>query len=261
MKTKRALSVHDLLSFKAKVMEFEGRWEASFGCPEMSGCWLVWGESGSGKTTFAMQLCRYLTRFGRVAYNSLEEGMSESLRSTVAAAGMEDCSRRFIILDREPIVDRLFVSKWFIKKVKEFLERLVHDNLSSQAVAQVIRLIESRRPKPSKDPECLWDRLERKKSPDIVVIDSIQYAGLDKNTAKELTERFPRKLFIFVSHADGKNPAGRPANAIRFHANVKLWVEGYRIPAPVSRFKNGECAPFTVWTEGAERYWGNTIKN
>jgi hypothetical protein len=24
----------------------------------------------------------------------------------------------------------------------------------------------------------------------------------------------------------------------------------------VSRFKDGECSPFTVWSEGAERYWG-----
>lgn len=96
-------------------------------------------------------------------------------------------------------------------------------------------------------------RLHGQKSPDVVVIDSVQYSGLDKISAKALVDEFPRKLFIFISHADGKKPEGRPASAIHFHASVKLWVEGYRISAPISRFKDGECKPFVIWEEGAVR--------
>jgi hypothetical protein len=205
----RAKSVAEILRYKPKVLPFEGAWFDSFGTPGLSGCWLIWGNSGNGKTRFTLQLCKYLVQFGRVAYNSLEEGLSLSFQSAIKAVGMQDVARRFVLLDKEPIDE-------------------------------------------------LRKRLNNQKAPDIIVIDSVQYSGLDKISAKALVDAFPRKLFIFVSHADGKNPAGRTASAIRFHAGVKLWVEGYRIPAPVSRFKDGACAPFTIWEEGAARYWIKT---
>jgi hypothetical protein len=205
----RAKSVAEILRYKPKALPFEGAWFDSFGTPELSGCWLIWGNSGNGKTRFTLQLCKYLAQFGRVAYNSLEEGLSLSFQSAIKAVGMQDVARRFVLLDKEPINE-------------------------------------------------LRVRLNAQKAPDIIVIDSVQYSGLDKISAKVLVDAFPRKLFIFVSHADGKNPAGRTASAIRFHAGVKLWVEGYRIPAPVSRFKDGACAPFTIWEEGAARYWVKT---
>jgi hypothetical protein len=206
----RAKSVAEILKYEPKALPFTGAWFDSFGTPELSGCWLIWGNSGNGKTRFTLQLCKCLAQFGRVAYNSLEEGLSLSFQNAIKAVGMQDVARRFVMLDKEPI-----------------------DELRA--------------------------RLGGQKSPDIIVIDSVQYSGLDKISAKALVDAFPRKLFIFVSHADGKSPDGRAAKAIRFHAGVKLWVEGYRIPAPVSRFKEGECAPFTIWEEGAEKYWG--IKN
>lgn len=205
----RAKSVADIYRYNPKVMNFEGPWLDSFGTPEMSGCWLIWGGSGNGKTRFTLKLCKYLTNFGRVAYNGLEEGLSLSFQTAIKNVGMSDVGRRFILLDKEPI------------------------------------------------PE-LRTRLRLQKSPDIIVTDSVQYSGLNKDTAKALVDEFPRKLFIFISHADGKNPAGRTANAIRFHAGVKLYVEGYRIPQPVSRYKEGYCEPFTIWEEGAARYWGET---
>jgi hypothetical protein len=201
----RAKSVEEILKYKPKALPFTGAWYDSFGTPELSGCWLIWGHSGNGKTRFTLQLCKQLAGYGRVAYNSLEEGLSLSMQTAIRAVGMQDVARRFVLLDREPVED-------LIKRLRD-----------------------------------------SQRAPNVVVIDSIQYSGLNKDTAKKLVDDFPHKLFIFVSHADGKNPAGRTASAIRFHANVKLWVEGYRIPAPVSRFKEGVCAPFVIWAEGAER--------
>jgi hypothetical protein len=199
--------VADILKYRPKVLPFEGEWLESFGTPELGGCWLIWGNSGNGKTRFTLQLCKYLARFGRVAYCSLEEGLSLSFQTAIRSVGMQDVSRRFVMLDKVSQRD-------------------------------------------------LRARLEAKRSPDVVVIDSVQYSGLDKDSAKALVDDFPRKLFLFISHAEGRLPAGRTASAIRFHAGVKLHVEGYRISAPVSRFKDGACAPFTIWSEGAERYWG-----
>ncbi|MDR0295171.1 MAG: hypothetical protein LBH91_03135 [Prevotellaceae bacterium] len=200
----RAKSVADIIRYNPNVMEFTGEWYDSFGTPELGGCWLVWGNPGNGKTRFVLQLCKYLANFGRVAYNSLEEGLSLSFQNAIKAIGMQGVERRFVLLDKEP-VDELLI------------------------------------------------RLRAQKSPDVVVIDSVQYSGLNKDTAKALVDEFPRKLFIFISHADGKNPAGRTANAIRFHAGVKVWIEAYRVPLPVSRFKEGACAPFTIWEAGARQ--------
>ncbi|MGL5912561.1 MAG: ATP-dependent serine protease, partial [Bacteroidales bacterium] len=56
----RAKSVSDILRYKPKALAFDGEWLASFGTPELSGCWLIWGGSGNGKTRFVLQLCKYL---------------------------------------------------------------------------------------------------------------------------------------------------------------------------------------------------------
>lgn len=97
----RALSVNDLLTMKKDVLPLTGAWAEAFGEPERTGVWFIWGNSGNGKTSFAMQLCRELTRFGRVAYDSLEEADSLSIRRAVMRAGMEETRGRFVLLPGE----------------------------------------------------------------------------------------------------------------------------------------------------------------
>ena len=63
--------------------------------------WFVWGNSGNGKTSFLLQLCKELSHFGRVAYDSLEEGASLTMKNAFITAGMQDVARRFVLLDRE----------------------------------------------------------------------------------------------------------------------------------------------------------------
>ena len=75
----RAASLDQVLRTRFKVLPFEGEWKDAIGCPELTGSWIIWGNSGNGKTRFALQLCKYLCQFGRVAYDSLEEGVSVSL--------------------------------------------------------------------------------------------------------------------------------------------------------------------------------------
>ena len=68
---KRALNVRDILNKKYDVFPFEGKWKDAFDTPEVRGCWFVWGNSGNGKTSFVMQLCKELCKYDRVAFNSL----------------------------------------------------------------------------------------------------------------------------------------------------------------------------------------------
>ena len=99
-------------------------------------------------------------------------------------------------------------------------------------------------------------RLHRQKSPDIVVIDSFQYTMMNFKQYKEFREANRKKLLIFISHADGKLPAGRSARSVMFNADLKIYVEGYRA------FSKGRyIGPrkyFDVWPEEAKRYWGES---
>jgi len=202
-KLKRAVSMAELYKKNYKPVQFTGRWKASFGEPELTGSCLIWGASSNGKTSLALQLCKYFAQLGyRAAYNSLEEGASLSMKEAFIREGMSAVKTRVILLDQEPIED-------------------------------------------------MMERLLKRKSPDVVVIDSLQYTGMTYSDYKELRAKFRNKLFIFISHADGKNPAGRVAARVKFDAFIKIWVEGYQA-YPQSRYGGGD--PFVIWEEGANKY-------
>lgn len=194
----RAASLDQVLRTRFKVLPFEGEWKDAIGCPELTGSWIIWGNSGNGKTRFALQLCKYLCQFGRVAYDSLEEGVSVSLVKAIKETHMMEVRRKFVVLDKEPI-------------------------------------------------DQLTERLEKPKSPDIVCVDSLQYTGMSYEQYKALKERFPKKLFIWISHAEGMLPEGRVAKKVRFDSNVKVFVQAYRAE-PVSRYGGGK--PYIIWEEG-----------
>ncbi len=78
---KKALSITDVCRKEYKTFPFEGKWADAFSHPETTGTWFIWGNSGNGKSTFAMQLCGELCKYGKVLYNSLEEGVSLTFRN------------------------------------------------------------------------------------------------------------------------------------------------------------------------------------
>lgn len=104
------------------------------------------------------------------------------------------------------------------------------------------------------DMEALRRRLEKKRSPRVVIIDSLQYTGLDFRSYRELVEEFPRHLFIFSCQARGNKPDGRSACRIMYDAMLKIWVEGYRAFSK-GRFL-GERGYVDIWSDGAKAYWG-----
>lgn len=95
---KRAWSVTDLLNKKFKLLPFEGDWFAAFDQPELSGSWFIWGHSGNGKTTFMLMLCKELTKFERILYNSLEEGAAHTMQRAFKNAGLASVKRRLILV-------------------------------------------------------------------------------------------------------------------------------------------------------------------
>lgn len=100
-KLQRALSVSEILKMKKKVLKLTGKWYDAFGTPEFYGVWFVWGNSGNGKSTFVMQLCRELCKFGKVLYVSLEEGTSLTLQNTLRRESMIEANRRLKVIRGE----------------------------------------------------------------------------------------------------------------------------------------------------------------
>lgn len=97
--------------------------------------------------------------------------------------------------------------------------------------------------------------LKRKKSPHVVVIDSVQYWNINYVTYKKLKEQFKRKIFIFISHAESGKPVGATARRIRFDADIKVFICGF-VAFIGSRFNKGKPPQAVVnWPEGAKEYW------
>ena len=213
----RAISNKNVLAAQFETANFTGPFLASFGRPELRGAWIVWGGSGSGKTTFTLMLCKYLAGFRRVAYDSLEQGLSLSLQKAWERVAMEEAGSNIILLNKEDL------------------------------------------------PE-LRARLRKRKSPEIIVIDSVQYlTKFYMQQFKELKAEFPNKLFIFISQADKaeKDPDGYVAKKIRYDADIKIRVEGYKAFV-TTRYEDSEKgeggADFIIWEKGAADYWAQQIK-
>lgn len=103
-KLRRATSVSELTQMRYATMPWGGAWRDAFGTPETSGVWFIWGRSGSGKTTFVLKLCKELARYGKVVYDSLEEGTRMTMRNAVLRIGMADVARSFTLVN-DPIKD------------------------------------------------------------------------------------------------------------------------------------------------------------
>lgn len=201
----RAYSPTEVISMSIPCLPFEGKWEASLGKPGTTGVWIIWGNPGNGKSSFVMQLAKYLCQFGKVVYDSLEEGKGLSFQMSLKRHRMEEVNRRFLILDRVGMTE-------------------------------------------------LSEKLKKRRSPEFVIIDSLQYTGLTYKAYQVLKEKHPDKLLIFVSHAKGEDPKGESAKSIEFDADVKILVKGFKALCK-SRFMETAGKPFTIWAEGAARCW------
>ena len=199
-----------MVNAKFEIADFTGKWLASIGKPELRGAWIIYGESGCGKTHFALELLKYLCGFvGRTAYDTVEQGKCQSFQNAWIDTAMYEVGTRVVVLEKEQI-------------------------------------------------KVLRERLRKRKSPDVIVIDSITaLIGFTRTVFIELINEFPDKLFIFVAHEENNKPYPAIAQHVRKLSEVKIRVEGYKAYI-TTRFKgdNGEGgADFVIWEEGANKYW------
>jgi hypothetical protein len=93
-----AISIPNLIAEEFTCLDLQGEWYQAFGNPEPVGVWFIWGNSGNGKSVFALQLCKEMLRAlrdlpnrkaARGAYVSLEEGKSNSVKKRFKQNGMD----------------------------------------------------------------------------------------------------------------------------------------------------------------------------
>src|SRR5690606_15498719 len=98
-------------------------------------------------------------------------------------------------------------------------------------------------------------RLDKPKSQRIVVINSYQYTGMSFRKFLAFIERYPSKLFIVTSQADGNRPTGNAARDVMYHATLKIWVEGYRAFSK-GRYFGPNGGIYDTWPEKSAEYYG-----
>lgn len=210
----KAISNKNVLDARFEVADFTGKWLDSFGKPELRGSWIIFGNSGSGKTTFALELCKYLSTFAKTAYDTLEQGLSLSFQTAWKRVAMQEAGSQVVVLDKENIAD-------------------------------------------------LRERLAKRKSPDVVIIDSLTcLVGFTKREYVNLLQTFPDKLFIFIAHERNHIPEPAIAETVRRLSEVKIRVEGYKAFV-TTRYENSQRGwggkDFIIWEKGAAEYEANNL--
>lgn len=204
----KALSPADLLKMNIPALELADEWSRVFGHPSRTGVWAIWGDTGSGKTSFCLELARELSKYGKVAYNSLEQGISLTMQQAMRRHRMNTIPKgRFLFI--------------------------------------------------SEDIDTLSARLSRKHSPDVVIVDSIQYTGLKVKDFRAFKRAHPNKLLIFVSQVKAGRPDGYLAEKVVYDADLKIFLQGYRAFSRGRTFGEDVNAYYTIWEEGAAKYWLN----
>jgi len=212
----RIWSTKNLEDIRHEYIEFDGEWYQAFGRPERSGCWIIYGKSGQGKSSFALQLTRKFDEMGmRVMYLTLEMG------------GCDD----------------------FVESVRDVGIHSEINNIKWTDNATI--------------PE-LDEYLSKQRSPDVVIVDSIQYfedqCGAKASEIIRLRKKYPSKIFIFLSHVDGREVDGKTAYQVKRDSFKRIHVEGFKATF-IGRGKGGPRGYYVIWDKGYQRYWIEDIKN
>jgi hypothetical protein len=199
----RAYSPSEILKKQYETLQWNDQLTEAFSNPETSGVWLVWGNSGNGKTNFMLQVAAALAQSMKVFYNSLEEGAGLTMQNTIRRTDLNGTEGNL--------------------------------QFGRESLAQ------------------LEKRLGKRRAPQVIIIDSFQHAQLTYGQYLAFCERHSKCLLIFVSHASGKQPSGRTASSVKYDADLKIWVEGFRA---ISHGRYNPGGTYTIWEDGAQKYWG-----
>ncbi len=104
--------------------------------------------------------------------------------------------------------------------------------------------------------------LGRKQAPKIIIIDSFQYSRFTKEQWLSIKAKYvkgkKKKIFVVISHADGRKPRGSVATDCMYDAQIKVFVKG-KVAFVKSRYEGKKN--YVIWDEGAKSFWGRRYKS
>lgn len=95
MPVKKAYSIADIERIEFTIIELEGEWKRHLGEVERSGSSLVIGDSGHGKTTYALLKSKAICETEKVLYNTAEEGIRASWKRSLRLNNMKSVKGKF----------------------------------------------------------------------------------------------------------------------------------------------------------------------
>ncbi|MDO5106602.1 ATP-binding protein [Capnocytophaga sp.] len=101
----RAYTYEDLKRKKYNTLPLSASWADHLGKVERAGSILIYGKSGHGKTTYALQLMKELCKHEKVLYNSLEECGSLSMVENLDMNGLQPYKNKYTVQKEK--VDKL----------------------------------------------------------------------------------------------------------------------------------------------------------
>ncbi|WP_435138838.1 AAA family ATPase [Formosa sp. A9] len=178
-KLKKALTVANIQNQKVNRLSWDGVFYDAFGNPQDRGVWFVWGNSGSGKSSFLMQLAKALAMLGhKTLYNLCEEEPDDAE-----------------YIDRTELFSMNEVEQHFHTQSYTYAELMAYLNKRNPPKVVIIDSI--------KDITTNWDeylalrKLITKKN--IILIIVGQAEGKNPRTEFEKSIRYNAKMKIFVS--------------------------------------------------------------
>lgn len=117
----KSLGVEQLLKKKFKLLDIPAEWLGLLGMLPKFFIMTIVGYSGNGKTELAVRFAKMLTRFGKVAWLSYEQGHGVDLQRACVRNAMHEVKGKFIPID--PLEDMAEGSTYFSELVAYCLKK------------------------------------------------------------------------------------------------------------------------------------------
>lgn len=133
----RAIGVTQFLNKTFDTFEFSHKWKETIGEPEKNFVAIIYGQSGNGKTDFAVKFAKYLASFTKVDYFSFEEGISKTLQEAIKRNNMKEVAGKIMFIDKTSFTDMIarLSTRGSAKIV--FIDSLDYMNLTTQQFKQL----------------------------------------------------------------------------------------------------------------------------
>lgn len=110
----------------------------------------------------------------------------------------------------------------------------------------------------------LDEYLSRQRSPDVIFIDSIQYfaaqCGVRAEDVIALRKKYRNKIFIFISHVDGREVDGRVAYDVKRDSFKRIYIDSFKATY-MGRGRGGPKGYYIIWEEGYQKRSLELLKN